>query len=76
MEEEPIVNKMEEEPIVNYREEILTNVFFDIFSELLTCMGIVKEEKEALKNKLKNNELFKRDVKEMLSLIGLTRIST
>ena len=69
-----IVNKMEEE---EPSEEILTKVFFDIFSELLTYTGMVKEEKkEALKNELKNDELFKRDVKEILSLIGLTRIST
>ena len=75
------------EDIVSFREEILrlvrtedeeqiANVFLDIFSELLASSMEIAKGKEALKSELKSDELLKRDVKEILSLVGLTRIST
>ena len=48
--------------------EQITNTLVEQVSELLASMGVV-EEKEELKDDLKGNELFKRDVKNMLSYV-------
>ena len=48
--------------------EQITNTLIDQLSELLTSLEMV-EEKEELKDDLKGNELFKRDVKNMLSYV-------
>ena len=48
--------------------EQIKNTLIDQISELLTSLEMV-EEKEELKDDLKGNELFKRDVKNMLSYV-------
>ena len=48
--------------------EQITDTLVDQVSELLASLGMV-EEKEELKGELKGNELFKRDVKNMLSYV-------
>ena len=57
--------------------EQITNILIEQMSEILTSLEMI-EEKEKLKDELKNNELFKKDVKNILSnvtphvpLIGL-----
>ena len=48
--------------------EQITKTLIDQLSELLTSLEMV-EEKEELKDDLQNNELFKRDVKNILSYV-------
>ena len=48
--------------------EQITKTLIDQLSELLTSLEMV-EEKEELKDDLQNNELFKRDVKSILSYV-------
>ena len=48
--------------------EQITDTLVDQVSELLASMGMVGE-KEELKGNLKGNELFKRDMKNMLSYV-------
>ena len=48
--------------------EQITSTLIDQLSELLTSLEMV-EEKEELKDELQSNELFKRDVKNILSYV-------
>ena len=48
--------------------EQIARTFIDQLSELLTSLEMV-EEKEELKDDLQSNELFKRDVKSILSYV-------
>ena len=48
--------------------EQITKTLIDQLSELLTSLEMV-EEKEELRDDLQNNELFKRDVKSILSYV-------
>ena len=48
--------------------EQITSTLIDQLSELLTFLEMV-EEKEELKDDLQSNELFKRDVKNILSYV-------
>ena len=48
--------------------EQITKTLIDQLSELLTSLEMV-EEKEELKDDLESNELFKRDVKSILSYV-------
>ena len=48
--------------------EQIAKTLIDQISELLTSLEMV-EEKEELKDDLQNNELFKRDVKSILSYV-------
>ena len=48
--------------------EQIARTLIDQISELLTSLEMV-EEKEELKDDLQNNELFKRDVKSILSYV-------
>ena len=48
--------------------EQITKTLIDQLSELLTSLEMV-EENEELKDDLQNNELFKRDVKNILSYV-------
>ena len=48
--------------------EQIARTLIDQLSELLTSLEMV-EEKEELKDDLQNNELFKRDVKSILSYV-------
>ena len=48
--------------------EQITSTLIDQLSELLTSLEMV-EEKEELKDDLQSNELFKRDVKNILSYV-------